>query len=189
MALFTYRFYTSMVLPGMPSNALNRDLFGIGLNELAEKAKANLLFREAEPGRRSVNFKVRITDLSSFGNAWARSDYSGNIWFGTNHTWAEKNIKGGAEHEATHILLHKGNELHNWSYAQKYAALRKKYGTKVPNKMTRQQVVDAFQNTPEFKKFLATATKEEFITALYRGLLGREPEPAGLKYWVEKLDG
>jgi len=45
-----------------------------------------------------------------------------------------------------------------------------------------------FVNSTEFKGMMATLSPEDLITTLYRGLLGREPDPVGFAYWVGEVN-
>ncbi|MBB3222762.1 DUF4214 domain-containing protein [Pseudoduganella umbonata] len=50
------------------------------------------------------------------------------------------------------------------------------------------QVAAGFVASPEFRDLYgANPTNEAVVTALYRNVLDREPEPAGLAYWVDML--
>jgi Ca2+-binding RTX toxin-like protein len=54
--------------------------------------------------------------------------------------------------------------------------------------MTLRQVAAGFVGSPEFRDLYgADPSYEAVVTALYRNVLGREPEPAGLAYWVDML--
>jgi len=45
-----------------------------------------------------------------------------------------------------------------------------------------------FVNSAEFKAMMDSLSPEELITVLYRGLLGREPDPEGFAYWVSEIN-
>ncbi len=59
------------------------------------------------------------------------------------------------------------------------AALRDKVRTAA-------EIIDGFVNSPEFLN--KGLSKEQQVTVLYKAMLGREPDPAGLSAWTEVLN-
>ncbi len=56
--------------------------------------------------------------------------------------------------------------------------------------MARDALADAFVASEEFQEQLGdAATDEDFVTGLYRRVLLREPDAAGLSYWLDRLSG
>lgn len=49
-------------------------------------------------------------------------------------------------------------------------------------------VASAFVNSPEFQNTYGPLNDTEFVTLLYRNVLGRDPDPIGLQSWVSKLE-
>ncbi len=49
---------------------------------------------------------------------------------------------------------------------------------------TQATVLAGFMSTPEFQTAYGTLDASAFVTALYRNLLGRAPDPAGFSYWT-----
>jgi hypothetical protein len=52
-----------------------------------------------------------------------------------------------------------------------------------------QSVATGFIDSSEFASVQATFSNSAFVTAAYRGFLGRDPEAAGLQHWQAVLDG
>ena len=48
--------------------------------------------------------------------------------------------------------------------------------------------IDAHGNSPEFEALSADKTSEELVTDLYQRMFSRDPEPAGLEFYVGRLD-
>lgn len=57
---------------------------------------------------------------------------------------------------------------------------------KMENGVTAAAVINSFFNSPEMQA--RDLTNEEFMTIIYRTFLNREPDEAGLAYWVNYLD-
>lgn len=55
--------------------------------------------------------------------------------------------------------------------------------------MSMSEIAHFFMQSPEFQQLYANAsTPEAFVTTLYRNVMHRNPEAAGLQFWVEALD-
>jgi len=80
--------------------------------------------------------------------------------------------------------------------AQLYAA----YFTRIPDPaglqhwitrhkagMSLAAISDAFANSPEFQATYGSLTDAQFVTLVYRNVLGRDPDPDGFAYWVGQL--
>jgi hypothetical protein len=50
------------------------------------------------------------------------------------------------------------------------------------------QIAEKFRNSPEFKSRYGALGNTEFVAQLYRNILGREGEDAGLAFWLDKLE-
>ena len=50
-----------------------------------------------------------------------------------------------------------------------------------------QEVSDAFAGSTEFTNRYGSLADGDFVTLVYRNVLGREPEPAGLDFWMSQL--
>ena len=50
-------------------------------------------------------------------------------------------------------------------------------------------IAETFAKTPEFQALYGSLTDEQFVTRVYRNLLGRDPDPVGLAYWRGQLSG
>jgi Tol biopolymer transport system component len=50
------------------------------------------------------------------------------------------------------------------------------------------QVASQFAQSSEFQTKYGSATNTEFVTLVYQNVLERDPDPAGLTYWVTRLD-
>jgi Ca2+-binding RTX toxin-like protein len=55
-------------------------------------------------------------------------------------------------------------------------------------KMTLTEVAGQFIASREFQATYANASNPDFVTLLYRNVLGREPDPGGLSSWLAALD-
>lgn len=53
--------------------------------------------------------------------------------------------------------------------------------------MTHAEVSQGFMNSREFQRTYGDTTDAEFITLLYRNVLGRSPDPGGMEAWLSKL--
>jgi hypothetical protein len=52
-----------------------------------------------------------------------------------------------------------------------------------------EEIAQSFFDQPETQeKYPPGSTNEEFVMAVYNNLFNRDPEPAGLEYWVEELN-
>lgn len=49
------------------------------------------------------------------------------------------------------------------------------------------RLAQIFAQTPEFRTLYGTLSDAEFVTLVYRNVLGRDPEPTGFAYWTEQL--
>ena len=49
-------------------------------------------------------------------------------------------------------------------------------------------IANAFVTSPEFIKTYGNTTNTQYVDLLYQNVLGRQPDPAGEKFWVDKLD-
>lgn len=49
-------------------------------------------------------------------------------------------------------------------------------------------IVSGFVNSREFQDTYGAANDTQFVTLLYNNVLGRDPNAAGLEYWVDRLD-
>lgn len=49
------------------------------------------------------------------------------------------------------------------------------------------RMAQIFSQTPEFRKLYGTLTDAEFVTLVYRNVLGRDAEPTGFTYWTAQL--
>ena len=57
------------------------------------------------------------------------------------------------------------------------------------NGLSLEQIAAGFTMAPEFKNLYGTTTDAvALITSLYRNALDREPEPAGMAFWLDVLD-
>ena len=50
------------------------------------------------------------------------------------------------------------------------------------------QIAEKFRNSPEFRSRYGALGNTEFVAQLYRNILGREGEDAGLAFWLDKLE-
>lgn len=57
------------------------------------------------------------------------------------------------------------------------------------NGLTLAQVAQNFVNSPEFSRTYGNVDNTQFVTLLYRNVLKREPEPAGLAFHLSYLNG
>jgi len=48
-------------------------------------------------------------------------------------------------------------------------------------------IAEAFANSPDFHALYGSLTDEQFVTLVYRNLLGRDPDPVGLAHWRGQL--
>src|SRR5262249_24894558 len=48
-------------------------------------------------------------------------------------------------------------------------------------------IAEAFANSPDFHALYGSLTDEQFVTLVYRNLLSRDPDPAGLAHWRGQL--
>jgi hypothetical protein len=48
-------------------------------------------------------------------------------------------------------------------------------------------ISDAFAKSPEFQSTYGAMSNEEFVTIVYRNVLGRDPDPGGFAHWVGQL--
>lgn len=53
--------------------------------------------------------------------------------------------------------------------------------------MNREQVITSFFNSAEYQGF--GRSNRDYVSDLYHGILGREPDNEGYDYWVGALDG
>ena len=51
-----------------------------------------------------------------------------------------------------------------------------------------EDVAAGFLASAEFRARFSAETTAEFVTLVYRNVLGRDPEPTGLAYWVDAID-
>ncbi len=57
------------------------------------------------------------------------------------------------------------------------------------NGMSLNQISEYFAQSAEFQTRYGSLTNDQYVTLLYRNVLGREPDPAGKSGWVAQLDG
>ena len=48
-------------------------------------------------------------------------------------------------------------------------------------------IAEAFANSPDFHALYGSLTDEQFVTRVYRNLLGRDPDPVGFAHWRGQL--
>jgi len=48
-------------------------------------------------------------------------------------------------------------------------------------------IAETFASTPHFHGLYGSLTDEQFVTRMYRNLLGRDPDPVGLAHWRGQL--
>lgn len=53
--------------------------------------------------------------------------------------------------------------------------------------MTLARMAQLFSGTPEFRGMYDGLADGPFVTEVYRNILGRDPEPSGQQYWVDRL--
>jgi hypothetical protein len=49
-------------------------------------------------------------------------------------------------------------------------------------------ISEVFANSPEFQATYGSLTNAEFVTLLYRNVLGRDPDPSGFALWTGELN-
>ncbi len=54
---------------------------------------------------------------------------------------------------------------------------------------TRQEVVDVFVDSEEFRVLYGSLSDEEFVRLVYQNVMGREADDGGLRHWLEQLGG
>ncbi len=59
--------------------------------------------------------------------------------------------------------------------------------TQMQGGATRAQMLASIMSRPEYQTVYGKLTDLDFVTALYRNILARAPEPAGLNYWLTVL--
>lgn len=58
----------------------------------------------------------------------------------------------------------------------------------VAGRATIEDLTSAFASTDEYAALYAGSTNEAIVTKVYQNLFGREPEAAGLQYWVTEMN-
>lgn len=183
--------YTRNYLYAVDANDYTYDLSNINNNRLNSFGVSFVYLKvcAADPGPAMPPFTTR--------NALVNQQY--NDFFGRNATASEQAYWAGTGYNA--------NQIVNWFVDQdgtkrgQLTRLYKAYYKRWPDAggyaywvdrmkagMSLTRVSDSFANTPEFKTMYGSLNNSQFVTLVYQNVLGRNPEPAGYAYWLDRLD-
>lgn len=132
-------------------------------------------------------YGVRINDKGLIAGAYATGDMSkGTAEFHSfqTQTYDISSVAQSAFSDSTYLL-----------YQASFARLPDESGFKywagqaVTNKLTFNQLADAFMASPEFKSvFGNNPSNADYVNKLYNNVLGRDPDASGAQFWTNQLD-